>query len=326
MDLSIAVITYNHAEYIRRALDSILSQNTTYTYEIVVGDDCSSDGTTSVLEEYANDYPNVVRLLKRKSNLGATGNLFDVITHCKGKYLAILDGDDFYTDNNKIQKQIDFLMNNSQFSSCAHRLEIVDKQEKHLIYTLSDLVLDCPIGQREFNRYNTDILHINSLMFDNIFKKDKNKLIAMCEASSYSIHSMLLLLLLEKSDIYVFSKAMTAWRCVKEVGSLNYTSKALTQSTKINIDKLMLYRYEKDYFCNSLTKINFNKLLAKGYFDCLHSLDIHDQNYSKQKQEILSCINLGERFYAYFVYLPSTCLSPAITLLKKAIKKLLISK
>lgn len=319
IDLSIAIITYNHARYIEQALDSILSQKTEYKYEIIIGDDCSTDNTALTIEKYVVQHPNVIKFIKRSSNLGATKNLYDILLRCKGEYLAILDGDDFYTYPEKIQRQVSFLNENKEYQSCAHRLEIVDKYGGHMIYSLSDLALDAPIGQKEFNMYNTDILHLNSLVFRNFFKDNPKQYEIIYKGSSYSVHSILLLLLLEKSDIYVFSTSMTAWRCVKEEGSDNYTSRSITNLGEIYYDRLILYRTEKDRFNKSLKRINFNSLLSKGYLNYIKVLDKSDEYHLKQARSLLT---YSELIYTYICFIPVQKLRSCWLRIKKMIKRL----
>ncbi len=94
--------------------------------EVIVSDDASSDGTVAILQEYASRYPNVVRLLLSETNLGGPRNLKQVIEASEAKYITCLDGDDFYTDDYKLQKQVDFLETNSAYAACFHNTWMVD--------------------------------------------------------------------------------------------------------------------------------------------------------------------------------------------------------
>lgn len=109
MKLTVAILTYNQQEYIRQALDSVLIQEVNFDYEIVVGDDCSSDNTPSILHEYAERFPNKFNLVLNQQNVGISKNYQYVLYACRGEYIALLEGDDYWTDKNKLQKSVDFL-------------------------------------------------------------------------------------------------------------------------------------------------------------------------------------------------------------------------
>lgn len=118
--ISVIVLTYNHAKYIRQALDSILKQKTTFCYEILVGDDASTDGTSEIVKEYAERFPNVIRAFIRERNLGATKNLYDLFQHANGRYIANCEGDDYWSVPDKLQRQVNFLETHPDYSACTH--------------------------------------------------------------------------------------------------------------------------------------------------------------------------------------------------------------
>lgn len=118
------MITYNHAKFIRQAIESILIQNTDFTYEIIIGDDCSTDGTGEILLEYQERYPTILKCIIRDKNIGAQPNWIQTFNSCKGKYIACLEGDDYWLNPLKLQKQIDFLEANLDYSICFHEIHI----------------------------------------------------------------------------------------------------------------------------------------------------------------------------------------------------------
>lgn len=115
--VSICVTTYNHSQYIAECLDSILRQKVSFEYEIVIGEDCSSDDTLVQCESYALKYSNIV-LLKGEHNIGLKENYKRTVHNCRGKYIAFLDGDDYWTDEYKLQKQVDILENDPSVGLC----------------------------------------------------------------------------------------------------------------------------------------------------------------------------------------------------------------
>lgn len=109
MILSVGILTYNQEKYIRQCLDAVLMQKVDFEYEIVVGDDASSEGTQDILREYGAKYPGKFVLLLGEKNEGISMNYKKVLSTCKGKYIALCEGDDYWTDVHKLQVQVDFL-------------------------------------------------------------------------------------------------------------------------------------------------------------------------------------------------------------------------
>jgi len=112
---SICCITYNHEKYIAQALDSILTQEGKYSYEILIGEDCSTDKTRELLMNYQEKFPHIIKLMLHDDNIGMMKNFIGTLQSCSGKYIAILEGDDYWTDSYKLQKQIHFLENNPEY-------------------------------------------------------------------------------------------------------------------------------------------------------------------------------------------------------------------
>lgn len=122
--VSIVCITYNHEPYLRQALDSFLMQKTSFAYEIVLAEDCSTDGTREICMEYAAMYPDIIHYIWSENNVGAVENEARAIRAAKGKYIALCEGDDYWTDPKKLQKQVDFLESHPEYSVTFHRYKI----------------------------------------------------------------------------------------------------------------------------------------------------------------------------------------------------------
>ena len=124
--VSVAVITYDMERYLKTLLDSILKQKVSFLYEIVIDDDYSPDHSRKIIREYQVKYPDIIHPIFRDHNVGGSKNMYGVMNHCKGKYIAILEGDDFWEAEDKLQYQVDFLENHSNYigmtcnSWCEH--------------------------------------------------------------------------------------------------------------------------------------------------------------------------------------------------------------
>ncbi|MDH3442419.1 MAG: glycosyltransferase [Deltaproteobacteria bacterium] len=129
--VSVCLITYNHREFFRQAIDSVLMQRTEFSFEIIIGDDGSIDGTTDTVLDYHRRFPEKIRVLLAKENLGkqtGNGRLNGIRTlrACRGKYIAFLEGDDYWTDSKKLQKQVEFLESNPDYAGAFHDTSILD--------------------------------------------------------------------------------------------------------------------------------------------------------------------------------------------------------
>ena len=120
--VSVFMITYNHEKYIAEALDSILMQKTDFDFDIVIGEDCS---TRRIVLEYSRKYPDKIKLLLHNVNVGFISNLMYVLEACTGKYVAMCEGDDYWTDPFKLQKQVDFLEANKEYMLATHGYRMV---------------------------------------------------------------------------------------------------------------------------------------------------------------------------------------------------------
>lgn len=117
--LSVALITYNQEAFITECIEGMINQQTDFPFEIVIGEDCSTDNTRAICLKYKEIYPDLIRLILPEKNLGMMGNWINTINSCEGKYVAICEGDDYWIDNQKLQKQVDFLEQNPDYSLCS---------------------------------------------------------------------------------------------------------------------------------------------------------------------------------------------------------------
>lgn len=154
--VSVCVITYNHEAFIAQAIESVLMQRADFAYELVIGEDCSTDGTRNIVQQYAEKYPEIIRPLFREENLGMHRNFVDTLAHCQGEYVALLEGDDYWTDSYKLQKQAEFLDEHPEYVLvCGNALTIREDEGYRVLrvaqnqpcsfdFGTRDLVIDYP--------------------------------------------------------------------------------------------------------------------------------------------------------------------------------------
>ncbi|MCE6989206.1 glycosyltransferase [Dyadobacter sp. CY323] len=160
MKVSVCVPTYNHEKYIAQMLEGALMQQTDFPFEIVIGDDASTDSSPTIIQKYSDNNPGRIRAFLHSENQGpkeprefaGRNNVLQLLKACKGEYVALCEGDDYWTDPLKLQKQVDFLDNNPDFSMCHHNMLVTyedgspehffNKPDQKRISTIEDLLED----------------------------------------------------------------------------------------------------------------------------------------------------------------------------------------
>ena len=213
--VSICCITYNQEKYIAEALEGFLMQKTDFNYEIIIGDDCSTDATSIIIKEYCERYPGKIQLLTKDVNEGALKNILRTLNTAKGKYIAMCDGDDFWTDPQKIQMQVDFMENHPDSSICCHYSRVIDENGElvyqntapvRMEFTYEDVLL----GRKDETRVCTMMMR-NSYHLKHISSQDWFYQV-------YSADTFFKLYVLErqKGKIYVLPEIMAVYRLHRE--------------------------------------------------------------------------------------------------------------
>ncbi|MBO5552092.1 MAG: glycosyltransferase [Lachnospiraceae bacterium] len=250
--LSVLFITYNHEKYLRKSLDSVLSQDTDFDFEVVVGEDCSTDSTRDILREYKDRYPDRVRLLFRDRNFGRpTLNVYETAMACRGKYVATLEGDDDWTDEHKLQKAVDFLEAHPRYSGCASPSlligedggELSDKSPLRL-YTWNKEAYDL----RDYRADDVWPGQTASIVTRNFWKDGKFDYTVIYRAHVFIDDAWILLFSLLHGPIHHFDEVMSSWRyVVRDEGenwnSLNQKRNQYMQETYFHV--AMMYWLEQ---------------------------------------------------------------------------------
>ena len=155
MKVSICMITYNHERFISQAIESVLMQKTNFDYELVIGEDCSTDSTREILTEYQKKYPEKIKLFLNAKNEGANKNFIRIFSNCNGEYISLLEGDDFWSSPDKLQKQVEFMDSHRDCSMSFHKAA--------LFYEESPQKMDSVIPSEQFKPFSTveDLLETN---------------------------------------------------------------------------------------------------------------------------------------------------------------------
>jgi glycosyltransferase involved in cell wall biosynthesis len=124
--VSVKMITYNHAPYIAQAIEGVLMQKTSFRFELVIGEDCSTDGTREIVFDYKKRYPEIIRVITSEKNVGARKNSLRTDEACKGKYIALCEGDDYWLRVDKLQMQVDYLEEHEEVGLVHSEINLIN--------------------------------------------------------------------------------------------------------------------------------------------------------------------------------------------------------
>lgn len=161
--MSVCMITYNHAPYVAEAIEGVMMQKCDFSFELIIGEDCSTDDTRAIVISYKEKYPDKIRLLLREKNVGVQKNFIDTMQATTGKYIALCEGDDYWIDSCKLQKQVDFLERNVDFSICFHSVKIYKQQEN--VYVDDFITREVPNETTIYDLMKGNYIHTPSVVF-----------------------------------------------------------------------------------------------------------------------------------------------------------------
>ena len=238
--LSVCVRTHNQERFIRESLDSVLNQKTSFPFEVVVSDDASTDATPAILKDYEQQFPDKIRLLLSTTNLGGPANLKQVIQTSNAKYITCLDGDDYYTDDYKLQKQVDFLEAHPEYAACFHNTWNVDENGRKLgLFNAPDFasVHDASafIRKRWFVPIHSAVLRREYVDFPEWYTTVMN--------DDYVVH----LSVAKHAPYYYLQDVMVAYRHHGHNTSLAYNNMILTNTQLCTILENMKPLYPVEY-------------------------------------------------------------------------------
>lgn len=266
--VSVCCVTYNHEKYIAEALEGFLMQKTTFPYEIIVGDDCSTDSTRQIIQEYSCKYPGRIYLLTDIVNIGGINNQIRTFGQAKGKYIAMCDGDDYWTDPLKLQKQVDFMECHPDSVICCHYSRVISENGELVYENPAPVKLefgyeDVLLGKKEETR-------ICSLMMRN------NQYISQISSHEwyYKTHGAdtflkLYTLAKEKGKIYVLPEVMSVYR-VHRNGIWSMIDPKVRKKRMISDFNIMINHFQYPE--------NYKKKLLNVYISQYFLFDIRHSN------------------------------------------------
>lgn len=270
--VSISCITYNHENFIKEALDSILMQETNFNYEILIHDDASTDSTPDIIKEYEEKYPDLIKPIYQKNNQYSKGIKVNAmnVERALGKYIAICEGDDYWTNPHKLQEQFDYMQDHPECSVCVHAGHSVNLDSK---------VIDKPLRPNNGNKiYNIGeiisggggLFATNSIFYRRELCLERPKFFNTSPVGDYP----LIIYLSLKGSVYYVDKFMSTHR-INVPGSW-------TKSTLRNFGMLLSYYERTILMLNELdeyTRFEYNKVIKERKNKMEFNIHLLNGNY-----------------------------------------------
>jgi glycosyltransferase involved in cell wall biosynthesis len=259
--LSVCMITYKHEEFISQAILGVLNQEVNFDFELLIFDDNSPDNTHKVVQEIISNHPkgSVINYIINVKNLGIVPNFQKALLHCRGKYIALCEGDDYWIDKQKLSKQLLFLENNKEYIACFHNAYI--KKENSIIGSYSKRDKPGKISIGSIIEIGGGIFPTASLVFKNPFFFDFPNL-----ESFISGDRMLILNLVNQGEFYYFADFMSVYR-IHNLGVYSSIQNNDLKISKVYLSNIYLLNYfQNKYYPNFLSNFKKSKSIQARYF------------------------------------------------------------
>jgi glycosyltransferase involved in cell wall biosynthesis len=281
--LSVCLLTYNHERYIAQAIESIIEQRTDFPIEIIIADDYSTDNTRSIAKSYAKKYPDLIRLLLQKSNVGHSQNFYDLIGEAKGQYIANLDGDDYWTNPFKLQRQVDFLEAHHDYVGCAHNVQMIYQTANKAPQLVNgENTLDT-VTIKDYARGNA-YFHASSMVYRNVYDSKLPKIVLdeRCGCGDWFFG----MLNLQSGNIKYLNEVMSVYRIHPE----GLWSKMTVAKQRIkNAENALFYR---NFFAPSF----YGEFSKSIYRNCLSAIDILQKQPDQRSRFLIAKYSLLRDF------------------------------
>lgn len=306
--VSISCTTYNHEKYISDAIESFLMQKTNFEFEILIHDDASTDRTSHIIRDYANKYPDIIKPIIQTENLYSKGikgisYKFNFL-RAKGKYIALCEGDDYWTDTYKLQKQVDYMENNAECSMCFHAAEII-KVGNGKIGVIKPYNKDCISSTEDIILGDGDFIATNSILYRKNIMETAPDFYLNSPIGDYPLQ----ILFSTRNYAYYINEFMSAYRVGVE-GS--WTSSMILEINKeekfINLySKIIDMLNEFNEYSNGKYHEAINKKVLKNEFDMLKIERDIKQIRTQKYKTIYDSLGMQEKIKIYTrCYFPNT--------------------
>lgn len=248
--VSICIITYNHEQYFEKCIENVLSQNINFEIEIIIGEDCSTDSTAKSVEKYALLYPEKIKAHIRPVNIGAKTNFLHCFFQCRGEFIVFIEADDYFTDKQKLQTQVDYLDANPNVSACFHNAQIIYEDDSNREPEFINLDSQKVLTETKdfFVEKETWFMATASVMMRRKYVEKLPDWFLNCKSGDIPLY----VILAEKGPIAYINKVMSVYR--KNINGQSYTDNVQS----LDFIKNRIYMYSK---LNDYTHLKYDYLL-----------------------------------------------------------------
>ena len=269
--VSVVLITYNQEKYVKRAIESILMQKVSFPIEILVSDDASEDKTPEILRTILEQYPNRFKLYLRRENVGATANAYAMLSRVGGKYIASLEGDDYWTDELFLETAVTFLTAHPKFIGWEGKCRIVDLDGV-------ELTTESGTKGKDFWKFDKQIYtfddycrwllpgHISGLVYRNIYLTGKEECSILRRMHKQVGDRTILMLLSQEGNIFCSERSVMAYRFVTDSNASNWMANTNKANSRFEEYKLICriesYLYKSYGRYHGLAALKRSKIAA----------------------------------------------------------------
>lgn len=307
--VSISCITYNHEQFIAQALEGFLNQQVDFGYEILIHDDASTDCTADIIRDYTKKYPGLIKPVLQTENQYSKGTRVGAVYNlprAKGKYIAFCEGDDFWTDTGKLQKQVDLMESRSGYGLCFHAVDVVDQDGRPSGIAVRPYHCSQNVPIEDIIRGVGEYHRTCSLLARAVLLKNLPKFYFQAPAGDLA----LILYLASQGSVYYIDEAMSAYRSGVTGSWTGRLNESTEQQVKVRTGLLQMFA-EFDQFtgykyaqivAQRQHRTRFLISLAQGNIK-----DLRSPEYKKYRDEIsrylLAKVYLKRHFPATYRYL-----------------------
>lgn len=292
----VIILVFNHEKFIAKAIEGVLAQRVNFNYEIIIGEDCSSDRSVEIIDAFVSQYPEKIRRLSPQQNQGLWMNGLRALAACKGKYVALMDGDDWWTYEGKLQAQVDFLDKNSDYIACFHDAKIVVSEPQNSAtakyfqsYRYYSQIYHYQDELRPWDLVERTIIPTSSFVFRNLdIGKELRSYKDICE----SLDWLTQLILIKHSKFKYFNESWSVYN--NNSGGM---TKKVATSSFINNNIKVLRRLLKDE-CYHNFKHHIYYMLAK---EATNMFFLDDSSITKNKRiRLIGSYILNMQMHVYY--------------------------
>lgn len=299
-EVSVTIITYGHEKYIRQCLDSVLTQETSFPFEVIVAEDASPDNTRQILLKYKEKYGDQLILILHDENLGPSANSASIRPFIKGKYVAIVEGDDYWTDKHKLQKQYDLLEKHPEYSAVCSDNMTVDPSGNIIANTNLDLQEDIIKTMKDWQNEPYSV-HTCTIFRRNIFPNNDPRYIELRRKTPTMGDIISFSVLYDYGPIYVMKDVMAAHRIAGKSDSSSFTIRNKKDPLKYTKLFIQIFTNVEDYFDN---KYDFSKRKCiKVALVKIGKITGYYQYAADEMRTITNTFSFGQRIYIDFLVL-----------------------